>query len=352
MTIRKIGVDPGFDSIKIAEVFGDSILTTMLPSVVGLARERKDGLTLGGVVRGQRRPEPYHIAFDGIEYLVGSGVADVTKPIERMDFSRFSDSPELRAALYTALYKIVNGGGHDLALALALPVPVVQDKDMAAKVEKDLRGWLMGRHQFEVNGVVACLNITNLRAKIAQPVATWFEWGLDNAGQWVRGPKAAKAPVLIIDQGFNTLDVLVVEGGRISDRHSGGDTLGMRRAAERLTDTLEGRYKIRLDLRQANEMIQAVVAGQSVETWVKGEAVDVSREARQALASLEADVIRFVDQAVENAAAYRVLLTGGGAVALASRLRQKYEHAEAMAEPVLANARGLAKMAQRPGFLE
>jgi hypothetical protein len=48
---------------------------------------------------------------------------------------------------------------------------------------------------------------------------------------------------------------------------------------------------------------------------------------------------------------YQVLLTGGGAMALAARLLQRFPAAQVMYEPVLANARGLAKLAVRPGFL-
>jgi hypothetical protein len=64
-----------------------------------------------------------------------------------------------------------------------------------------------------------------------------------------------RAPTLIIDEGFNTLDVLVVEGGKISDRHTGGDTLGMRRAAERLAETLAEKYDVEVELHAANESV-------------------------------------------------------------------------------------------------
>ena len=46
-----------------------------------------------------------------------------------------------------------------------------------------------------------------------------------------------------------------------------------------------------------------------------------------------------------------MLLTGGGALALAPRLLRQYPHAQVVDDPVQANARGLAKLAARPGFL-
>jgi len=44
-------------------------------------------------------------------------------------------------------------------------------------------------------------------------------------------------------------------------------------------------------------------------------------------------------------------LTGGGALALSKMLLGRFPKATMMCEPILANARGLAKLAIRPGFL-
>ncbi|MCP4359367.1 MAG: hypothetical protein GY796_15240 [Chloroflexi bacterium] len=60
----------------------------------------------------------------------------------------------------------------------------------------------------------------------------------------------------------------------------------------------------------------------------------------------------FLDRAVgKTAGAYNILLTGGGALAMSSMLLRQFPKATVMYEPVLANARGLAKLAARPGFL-
>ncbi|MCP4386727.1 MAG: hypothetical protein GY802_00400, partial [Gammaproteobacteria bacterium] len=171
-------------------------------------------------------------------------------------------------------------------------------------------------------------------------------------GQWVKGANVQKAPALIIDQGYNTLDVLVVEGGRISERISEGDTLGMRRAAERLIRTVKHKHGLELELRPAAELVRAVVNGQKAETYVDGQLTDVSDEARRAIQSLETDVYNFLDRAVgKTAGAYNILLTGGGALAMSAMLLRQFPKATVMYEPVLANARGLAKLAARPGFL-
>jgi hypothetical protein len=260
---------------------------------------------------------------------------------------------ELRATFYAGIYRLINGGSHRIALAVALPVEMVQDRTEAARAERGLRGWLLGQHSFSVDGVETVVTVDAVRAKVPQPVASWFEWGMDADGQWVKGKAAQIAPTLIIDQGFNTLDVLVVEGGRISERVSEGDTLGMRRAAERLIRTLKHKYSVELELRPAAELVQQAVNGQPALTYVNGRETDVTADAKRAVGSLATDVYNFLDRAVgKQAGAYNILLTGGGALALREKLLQQFPAATVMYEPVLANARGLAKLANRPGFLE
>lgn len=348
------GWDPGYGANKFARVSNGELVTYVLTSAVGEAnRSKKDGLTLGGVVRPQRiGRRPFHVTFSGVEFLVGPHLSYYTEPIERMDFNRFTDSPELRATFYAGIYHIINGGAHRVALAIALPVEVVQDKAEAIRVERGIRDWLVGEHVFSVDGVETVLTVTNVRAKIPQPVATWFDWGMDTRGQWVKGKASQRAPALIIDIGFNTLDVLVVEGGRISERISEGDTLGLRRAAERLIRTLKHKYDLELELRHASELIQTVINDQKSETYINGQLTDVTAEARRAVQALETDVYNFLDRAVgKTAGAYTILLTGGGALALSRMLLGRFPKAIVMYEPILANARGLAKLAIRPGFL-
>lgn len=352
--LARVGWDPGWGANKFARVSNGDIVTFTLPSAVGEAnRGNKDGLSLAGVVRSRISRRPFHVNFNGLEFWVGPNVAHYTEPIDRMDFNRFSDSPELRATFYAGIYRLINGGAHRIALAVALPVAVVQDKTEAARAERGLRDWLLGQHSFSVDGVETVITVEAVRARVPQPVASWFEWGMDTGGQWVKGKAAQIAPTLIIDQGFNTLDVLVVEGGRISERISEGDTLGMRRAAERLIRSLRHRYGVELELRPAAELVQQAVNDQPALTYINGQETDVTPAVKRAVQSLETDVYNFLDRAVgKQAGAYNTLLTGGGALALREKLLQQFPHATVMHEPVLANARGLAKLAIRPGFLE
>jgi hypothetical protein len=99
---------------------------------------------------------------------------------------------------------------------------------------------------------------------------------------------------------------------------------------------IEHRYGLVLELQKANALLQDVVNGQKVTVYVHGQLTEVSREARQAVGSLETDVDNFLDRSVGKAkGAYQVLLTGGGALALSSRLLRRFPEATLMYEPVL-----------------
>ncbi len=350
------GFDPGNNAHKFARVQGGEISTYVLPATVGLDNHsRKDGLTLGGVVRQSRRAarQPFRVVFDGMEYLVGPNVDQYTKPIDQLDLQqRYTNSDEVRAAFYAGAYQIVNGGPHKMAIAMGLPVTLLEDKNEANRINEAIRTWMIGEHVFSVDGVETALTITRVVAKIPQPVATWFDWGMNARGEWERDREAMIAPTLIVDQGFNTLDVVVIENGRISDRLSGGDTLGMSRAAEELIEIVKGQYRVTVELYRANELIKEFINGHKAEIHVHGELTDITSMTRSCVNSLAADVNNYFTRSLgKTKDTYKVLLTGGGIIALREGLLRRFPKATVMYEPVLANARGLAKAAVRPNFL-
>jgi hypothetical protein len=335
------------------DTMDDKIKTVAVPSVVGVGSMDAGGLTLANVAHGRSglKNRPARVAFDGVEYLVGHNVEFYARPIERMDFARFVDGPELRALLYATLHQSLGDGQNRIALAIGLPVEMLQDKFQAASIEAAMTNWMVGQHRFAVDDLNVEFEIVGLRAKIAQPVATWFDWGLDLNGQWARGRVAIHAPVLVIDHGFNTLDLVAVDGGQISTRYTSGDTLGMRRAAEMTAENVRRQHNVELSLHEADDLVRSALSNKKAQIYVQGELVDVTAQVRQAINSLATDVVRFIERSVGTAGKFKVLLTGGGALALAARLTQQFRHAEVVPDAVTANARGLAKLARRPGFL-
>ena len=353
----KIAVDVGFYAFKAAAVWEDKIVTERVPAIVGVG-ETDNGLLSSGLVR-QKKQMPDVIVVDDLRHLVGQYVNLYARPIERLDFDRLTFSPELRALLYTTLGRLLLRLGVnvelepliELALIVALPVQVLQSPDAKAVVQA-LETWLIGDHHFILNGQAFHLHIQALKA-MAQPLGSFFEWGLNSHGQWGRSPADLKASVAVLDQGFNTLDLFHLAGGQIVRRYTGGETLGQRRAAKVMQDLLLQKGGRRFSLHEADEYVRLACNGHRAELLVKGEAFDLKPLARQALDIAAGEVRAYLSQTWEDGKAFDyILLTGGGILALGERLRSAYPNAIELPEPVTANARGLAKFAQRAGVLD
>jgi hypothetical protein len=323
---------------------GDKGLKTVaVPSVVGIGALRSVEFGLGIAAQGRDagRPLPHVIKMDDVSYLVGAGVENFAQPIERMDLARFADSPELRALLFVALAKL-GAQRKRLALNVGLPVEVVMDKPLLADVARGMDRWLTGHHFFSMDGNPVELDVATVRAKYSQPAGALFDYVYGDdlqvrnrlKGNWV----------LVIDEGFNTLDVVAT--GDQQQKVSGGARRGMRHACETLIESVARRYHVYdLGLAEADQLVRAVVEGKRATVQVRGKPTDVTAEARQALDALAAEVVRFVESRIGVGGRFDILLTGGGALALQERLTRRWPHARmAGDDPVMSNARGFWKI--------
>lgn len=347
--VEKFGWDPGNGVQKAAWTNG-KINVVAFPSVVGVGRLDTGAVTLGGFEMAQNKQDlPYVIELGGLRYLAGQNVATYAKPIERLDTGRFTDGVELRA-LFCLTVGLLGLNGMQVAAAVGLPVEMLRDKAHAQAVSKQMAGWMVGQHRFSMNGQEMGFEVTMIRCT-SQPLGAWLDWGMNDEGKWVKGPEGRKSPTLIIDQGFNTLDLFAVEGGQPSPRYTGGQELGMGRALEMAASLVEERYRVRLSLHEIDGLMREHLAGEKARTYHRGDLVDISAEINQALSGLAVDVLEFIRKKVGGSAeSFRIILAGGGAVALHKWLSAEYPHAELAPAPALANARGLAKLAVS-GFL-
>jgi hypothetical protein len=349
MTVRKIAIDPGFHAIKVAEVRDPAAArpdVCTVDSVVGVGSTDL-GLLDVGLTR-VKTAKPYRVQFGEMEYLVGPEVARYARPIERMDFNRLGDSPGIRASVYAALYAIVDGGDTDLAIVAGLPVELLQGEQAKATVAA-MRGWLEGEHCFSVDGHQARLNVLEVKVR-AQPQGALFEWVLNMHGQWAHPTATIKDRIAVLDLGFNTLDLFTIQDGQVSKRFTGGNTSGVRRAATALADMLAARG-LTVSLHEADSWVQAFVQSpkKKLETHIGGDLVNLRPLVQRALQSTTEEVLTFVERAWGNARQFQhVILTGGGALAIGDALLRQIPHATLLPDPVTANARGLARFAQRP----
>lgn len=340
--IHKIGIDPGFGGFKSAEVQENEIRVCALPSVVGVG-ETDVGYAGMGLSRRRARKKPLVVEFDGFSYLAGENVHYHGRPVERMDFNRLADGPELRVLFYASLWNILGEGKHEVNLLIGLPVEVLLDKSLASATLRELRGWLVADHEFTINGETIAVSIGRVNA-MAQPLGCYFGWGLGTDGKWKRSKDALRQPIGVIDGGFNTLALYAIEDGRPTPRFTGGDTLGMRRAAELIAAAAKLRYGRTLSLHEADALIRTK---RPVIHTPNGDQ-NVSGIVRQSLDTAAASAISFIEGAWGNGRQFsHVLATGGQALAMKNHLLRQYPHAIISSDPVLDNARGFAKYAMR-----
>jgi hypothetical protein len=315
-----------------------------IPSTVGVGTTDLGALSLGDFGKGRRQDEPGSVTWgETSSYLVGNNVHQYARPLESLNFQRFSDGLGMRALTYASLGLLLGGGEHTVSIMTGLPVEVLEDTDMAKKTKRGLRGWLEGQHTFSVNDIETRLNITRVAA-MPQPAGTFFAWGLNDSGKWVKTADDFESTVAICDVGFNTLDVFTLQGGKILRRFTGGDTAGMRRAVEVLARALQTQYGVKYSLHEVDAFIRAGNPTISIAAGRK----DLTELVDSAKKAASSGIITFLDEHWGNAREFEnVFFTGGGAAALRDALLAQYPLGYVMPDPVMSNAQGLARYGKR-----
>ncbi|MBA3533236.1 MAG: ParM/StbA family protein [Ardenticatenales bacterium] len=242
--------------------------------------------------------------------------------------------------------RALGAGAHDdLRLMVGLPVEVMQSKELALQTRDELRAWIVraGEHRYQVNGEAVTLQVRALDV-LAQPAGAYFGWLLASDGQPTRSAEELKASVAIADIGFNTLDLFAMQGGQVLARYTGGDTAGMRRAAEVVLHSVHRAHEISLSLHEAD----ALLCSRQPEPATAAGMVDLAATTAQARDAVASAITSLIERQWGQARQFRTLLfTGGGAEALRATLTRHYPYGVVLPGAVTANAAGLAKAARR-----
>lgn len=323
--------------------------TSHIQSIVGV------GTLDTGLLQTRKLSRPDVIAFNEKTYLVGEHTSQYARTIERLDFSRLGDGPELKALTYATWGNLLGGGVKNISVMVGLPIEVMNNKTVALSIRRELRRWMVGKlvkgrpsvtHLFSLNGTMSSVTVEKVNV-MSQPSGTYCAWALNNAGGSAINEYRRRATVAICDIGFNTLDLFVRKAnGEISPIHTRGDTLGMRRAAETLQEHVRRNHGVKLNLHQAD----ALMRSKKPELETRDGFIDVTPEVEQARGIASAGVIQFLTTTWESLNASVILFTGGGAEALRSELLRHYPTGRVLPEPIMANALGLARYMRMKGF--
>ena len=320
-TTISLGFDMGMGALKLWCASGGYQLVSQVAS-------NGQGHLADGILGLKNRKRPMLIKSEAGSFYVGFDAHKHGRPVESLDFDRLTGAPEMRALLYGALAQYqTEFGPFDAPLALMVGLPLqMMTGDSAKDYQKGVKSWLIGSHEYEADGLTHRVDIESVR-QTSQPVGALFDYVLDHRSQFIAERSAALLDeVGVISVGFNTVELLVVEGQSAVERFTRGNTLGVRRLLELINRNSEfslgeldeklRRGRLKAELKQALPIWSREVNGEVEAVWG-------SKHRRFS----------------------KVLIVGGGALLLQDALTLQFGHKAWVApEAVLAIARGLWKL--------
>lgn len=231
-----LSFDPGYGNVKVC-LNGK---VNVLQSVV--ARPQKLGMAAIGL---RTMIQAIGVSFDDQNFITGPGAWNWNEPLNSLDYSALTSSGR-RALFYAALTDLLTDDEEQIdLLIIGLPVPLLQDQVQAEAVIEGLKQY-KGQHHFLVGEKKYRLNFQRIKV-LPQPIGAYADWLLSDELQIRKG--GAKAEVAILDLGENTLDLYVIQGGKVSPRFVGGGKVGVRRLFKMLDGTGRDITELDHDLR-------------------------------------------------------------------------------------------------------
>ncbi len=329
-----VGVDIGYGYTK--AVSGGCQVT--FPSVIGKAeriRYEADLPSAGGAQHGIAL-----ITEEGDRFVGDLALLQSRVQWALLDRSRVEDASS-RLLFLAALSELV--GGEDASdqdqtfyVVTGLPVQWYADRDKVV-------GQLKGRHVVRrVNGrqAVQRFAVSDVLV-VPQPFGSLFSAILDPDGQIV-DETLARGRLGIIDIGTYTTDYVLVDALRYIEKGSGSLPTAMARAYQLIGRSILDTLGLDLSLHQVDRAVR-----QGYVT-IFGEERDVTWLARPALDAVAEEILAQAATLWGDGRDLKaVLVTGGGALSLGERVRQRYPHARILDGAALANVRGFERYGRR-----
>lgn len=317
--MRVIGMDLGFGFCKV--VSGDEAF--IFPSIVGSGDD--DILKVSGMKSSDVEEET--VVVDDMRLLVGESAMKHALRTFPAREKNWIDSLTYRALLSHALRLTGVGPGHldnrEITIVTGLPVSHYRScKDRLAGLIKKTTG-----DEVEVKVTL-------------QPLGTLFDQ-LFNDDMSIRDQELSTDRVGIIDIGFFTTDLVTVDGLEFVKKQLGSYEGGLSSAYSAIARDIYNAYELKKEVFE----VERVVRDGYVRVFGKRE--DVRSIVERCLRDLATEIAAQARTIWQDGADIdRVLITGGGAVALRGHL-DLYRHAEFVTGSQLSNARGYVKFGRR-----
>jgi hypothetical protein len=318
--MHKIGLDVGRSMVKVT-CNGDTVVEfPPLVAAVGASRALLDG-----------KVERLEIAWEGTRWLAGESVRGAGGARWITD-ERKAGTDSLVLAL-AGLGKL--GVQGDVTLCAGVPA-ALWATDGAA-----LRRLLSGPFAFGWNGHQRSVSVTAY--VMPEPAGAYFFCLLDPAGG-VADPELPRYPVAVVDVGYRSVDIVLVEHGAIQEHVTRSTAHGLVTAYNRLYQRLAADLGLLTD-DERMDVFLALVRGEPV--VLKGRTLGDGL--RRVVEGAKPDIVEAITSDIRSAlsgANYRVLLwTGGGAGWLRAELDSAFPGGRWPDDPRLANVRGFYRYA-------
>lgn len=317
-----IGLDIGYSAVK---AISDEKQITF-PSAVGTPDKSRFSL---GANHAIILTAPDHVQ-------VGQAAVAQSRFLNRREDRHWITSPEWHQLFLAAVTELTTSKYAEVRIVTGLPVAFYTDR-------AQVTARLVGDHQVTREDRHAQLVRVSAANVIPQPFGALLSLCLDDRGRIVN-EQLATGSVGIIDVGGKTTNLLSVR--RLSEIAAETDSINtgaweiVRSVRAWLSDHCPGLE----DLRD-HQIVDAITARQ-----VKffGDVVDLGPVVDATIAPMADQVAATAGQLWNGGATLdAILVSGGGALLLGDHIKKHFRHAQVVADPVFANARGFHRFATR-----
>ena len=322
-----IALDAGFGNTRLYGPKGSVVLHSL---VATNGTQAVSQWAAGGLRRASRAKErPLLIHTDLGDYYVGPGAHEVGRPVENLDLDRMT-GPETKALLYGALTQYRPPARTNLIVAL--PIALAQGEG-GEQVKAQTKALLQGEHTWWVadpeGGKDKKYQVTIDDVLLtSQPAGAMFDFLLNAQGDMPPDKKILRKSKAfgILSLGFNTIEMMVVDEGRLIEKHVAGEAKGVHYLLELLNS--DGAYSLgELDTRLRAGKLDTAAA--------------LPRWAREVMGQIE----KHWDKPMQRRFA-AVVVVGGGAYLIRDALLAKFKDKLVIPDdPILSIARGCYKLA-------
>lgn len=310
-----MGLDAGMGAIKVWSVNGG---LDMLSQVATNGSGHLEGM-LG--LKADKRPL-YVETQDG-QFYVGAKAHNYGRPVENLDFDRLIGSPEMRAMVYGTWTKYVQTHGvFGAPLSVMVGLPLQTMGEGMKEYRRQMKTWLSGAHSWIADGETYSVMVERVRLT-SQPVGALFDFVLDDDLKLIINNRSALTDEIgVVSVGFNTVELMVIEEQKATEKFTRGEKLGVRRLLELLNP--DRAYSLgELDVKLRNGTLK-----------YKGKLPIWAREVNGVIEDVWKDSLsRFA----------AVLVVGGGAMLLGNELKLRGKGVVSN-DPVMSIAHGLFKL--------